>query len=71
MNGSGEYLLKVKEAAARLSISPRQVYRLQARGLLPPCVKEGKSSWLPESEVAAYIEKLKQARLELSGGRQT
>ena len=62
MNSQPDRLLKLQVGADLMGVSLRQVYRLQARGELPPPVKKGRSSWLPESEVAAYIEKLKQAR---------
>ena len=68
MNVATDRLLDLEEVAAILGISRREVYRLISRGELPPPVKIGRCSKLPESEVAAYVENLKQARVVLSGG---
>ncbi len=62
MNGVMDGLMDLGAVAGALSVSRREVYRLIARGDLPQPVKIGRSSKLPESEVSAFIEKLKQAR---------
>lgn len=66
MSVEADRLLDLEAVGALLSVSRREVYRLMSRGVLPQPVKIGRSSKLPESEVAAYIEKLKQARAELA-----
>lgn len=68
MNDGKENLVGVKEFAARLSLCRRQIYRLWARGEIPPPVKVGDATRWPESEVAAYIEQLKQARFCVRDG---
>jgi len=55
-------LVSVEAVAERLSVCRRQIYRLWARGEIPPPVKVGGATRWPESEVNAYIEELKQAR---------
>lgn len=62
MNTAAERLVSVQEFAARLGVSPRQVYRLWHRGEIPGPVKVGGATRWLESDVEAYIEKLKQAR---------
>ena len=62
MNLQADRLLDLEAVRELLSVSRREVYRLISRGDLPAPVKIGRSSKLPESEVAAYIEKLKAAR---------
>ena len=62
-------LLALGAVGAILSVSRREVYRLISRGALPQPVKIGRSSKLPESEVAAYIEKLKGARAPVSAAK--
>ena len=57
-----ERLVDLPTVAERLGISTRQVYRFIARGELRPPVKVGRSSRLPESEVAAFLERLLQER---------
>jgi len=62
MNVAPEMFVTLAEAGRRLGVSVRQVYRLIHRGELPPAVKVGRSARIPESELAAYIENLKQRR---------
>jgi excisionase family DNA binding protein len=57
-----EILLSVEETARRLGVSIRQVYRLIAEGVLRTVTVGRRSTRIPESEVVAYIEKLKQQR---------
>jgi len=57
-----ERLLKLDEVGRMLSVCRRSVERLVARGDLPRPVKIGRVSRLPASEVAAYIERVKQER---------
>ena len=58
----GDRLLKIKEVAVLLGICVRGVWRLIAVGVLPQPVHVGASARLPESEVMAYIERLKRER---------
>ncbi len=62
MSSEVDELMGLQAVAGALSVSRREVYRLIARGELPQPVKIGRSSKLPESEVSAFIEKVKQAR---------
>lgn len=64
MNPSNsDRLLKLKEVAERLGgICVRGVYRLIAKQALPRPVKVGRCSCLPESEVNAFIERVKRDR---------
>ena len=57
-----EQLISLIVAADRLDISLRALYRLMARGELPPPVKVGRSSKLCESDLSAYLETLKANR---------
>lgn len=57
-----ETLLSLPKAARRLDISVRALYRLMARGELPPPVKVGGASKLYESDLGNYLAKLKQRR---------
>ena len=63
MNAAVERLVTVEEFAARLGVCRRQIYRLWHRGEIPPPVKVGGATRWLESDVEAYIEKLKQARV--------
>jgi len=56
-------LVKLKDAAARLGISIRTLYRMIEEGLLPrPVLVTGKSRALCESDLDAFIERLKRDR---------
>ena len=57
-----EQLLSVSAAAGRLDISRRSLYRLIANAQLPPPLKVGGSSKLCESDLAAYLQRLKSQR---------
>ena len=57
MNPSCDRLVSISEFAGRLGFSSRQIYRLLARGEIPPPVKIGRVSRWPESEISAFIEK--------------
>lgn len=59
---SANQMLSVYEVAKRLGICTRGVRRLVAAGALPPPVKVGASSRWFESDVFAYLEKLKSQR---------
>lgn len=63
MNLAPERLIGIDEFASRLGICRRQVYRLVAEGEIPPQIKKRRSIWWPESELLAYIEKLKRSRV--------
>ena len=57
-----EQLLSVSVAAQRLDVSNRSLYRLIADKQLPPPLKVGGSSKLCESDLAAYVQRLKAQR---------
>jgi excisionase family DNA binding protein len=59
-----EKLLSIAEAAKRLSISVRSVWRLIAAAQLPVPVKIGRCSRLCASDIEAYLQKLKSQRPE-------
>ena len=61
-SASCDRLLNLHDVARLLGICVRGVYRLIAQRELPAPVKVGRRSCLPESEIAAYIERLKQER---------
>jgi excisionase family DNA binding protein len=68
VNTQVERLVGVEEFAGRLSVCRRQIYRLWHRGEIPGPVKVGGATRWPESDLEAYIEKLKQARRTEGGG---
>ncbi|PTX92333.1 helix-turn-helix domain-containing protein [Opitutus sp. ER46] len=55
-------LMSLKDAASRLDLSLRAVYRLIARGLLPRPVKVGGASKLFESDIQSYLASLRAQR---------
>ena len=57
-----EQLVSVSIAASRLNISVRSLYRLIARQELAAPIKVGRSSKLCESELVAYVDRLKALR---------
>lgn len=57
-----EQLVSVTAAAGRLDISLRSLYRLIADKQLPPPLKVGGSSKLCESDLTAYVHRLKSQR---------
>ncbi len=58
-----ERLVNLEEVGERLGgVCIKTVRRLIAAGELPPVVKVGARSTLPESEVCAYVERLKGQR---------
>jgi excisionase family DNA binding protein len=61
---TGTKCLSLPEVARRLGISPRSVYRLLARGELPPALKFGGATRLLEADLEAFIvsRKLEAAR---------
>jgi excisionase family DNA binding protein len=58
----GERYLRVKEVAVLLGICARGVWRLIASGVLPRPVHVGRCACLLESEVRAYMERIKRER---------
>ena len=63
MNSSvTENLISLPQAAARLDISVRALYRLMARNELPKPVKVGGSSKLFRSDLDGYLDRLKSTR---------
>ncbi|MFN0129657.1 MAG: helix-turn-helix transcriptional regulator [Verrucomicrobiales bacterium] len=59
---SGDQMLSVSEVAKRLAICARGVRRLVAEGEFARPVKVGASSRWFESDIFAYLEKLKSER---------
>lgn len=56
-------LLSLDDVAAILSVCTRSVRRLVESQELPPFVKIGRSSRLYQSDIEAYLEKLKEKRM--------
>lgn len=61
-NTDTEQLVSLPVAAARLDVSLRSFYRLLADGALPPPVKVGRLSKMFSSDLAAYLQRLKDQR---------
>ncbi|WFB34952.1 excisionase family DNA-binding protein [Kiritimatiellota bacterium B12222] len=55
-----EYLITLQEAAKRLCISLRGIYRLIASDELPHPVKVGNASRLYASDIETYLSQLKE-----------
>ena len=55
-------LVSLREAARRLDLSIRAVYRLIARGDLPRPVKVGGASKLYQSDLTCFLDGLKEQR---------
>lgn len=68
MNFDDCQLFTMREAAAGLTVSKRTLERLIAAGEFPKPVKLGRSSRVPASDIAAYIEGLIRRR---NSGRAT
>lgn len=62
MNHEEDSLRTLKEVAERLSHSIRGVYRLIRDDQLPPPVKIGSRSYLFDSDVSQYLERLRAQR---------
>lgn len=61
-NSAEDRLISLRDAAARLSLSQRAVYRLIAKGDLPRPVKVGGATRLYASDIDTYLETLKTNR---------
>lgn len=59
---SSELLLSVRQVAGRLGVCVRGVWRLVAQRKIPQPVYVGRCARWPQSEIAAYIERLKEER---------
>jgi excisionase family DNA binding protein len=59
---SSDCLLTLRDAAGRLRISLRGLYRLIASGELPTPVKVGRSARLYSSDIDTYLEQLREQR---------
>jgi excisionase family DNA binding protein len=57
------HLLSVRETAQRLGIARRTLEREVARKKFPPPLKIGSKSLYTESDVEAYVAKLKEQRI--------
>ncbi len=55
-------LITMKQAASSLSISKRTLDRLIAAGAFPPPLKIGRASRVSLTDIANYLERLRQAR---------
>ena len=55
-------LIPIKKAADLLGVSRRKIERFMASGILPRAIKQGRGSFLAQSDLAKYIEKLKSSR---------
>ena len=60
-----ERLVSIRQAASRLGISTRAIYRLMARRELPPPVKVGGASRLYVSDLDTYLDGLKAKRAKV------
>ncbi len=61
--GKGEKLMKMPDVAKMLGISPRTLYRMIADKLLPsPVAVTRRTRAMCESEIEAYIERIKRER---------
>ncbi|MEM8549795.1 MAG: helix-turn-helix domain-containing protein [Verrucomicrobiota bacterium] len=54
--------IQINDAAIRLGISRRSLYRLIADGLLPKPFRERGKSRLLESDINAYLERIRSSR---------
>lgn len=61
-NVHGDRMLRPSDVAAKLAVSRRTVYRLSAMGEIPPPSKIGKAARWHESEIDAYMQKLRENR---------
>jgi excisionase family DNA binding protein len=59
---TGNQLMSVSVAAARLAISMRHLYREIAEGNFPRPLKIGRASRVSETDLQAYLAKLEAAR---------
>ena len=60
--GLGGRLLRVSEAAEWIAVSVRTYYRLVQQRKLPPPVKVGRCSRVPEEDLVAFIQDAKDNR---------
>jgi len=51
----GAQLLRLREVAERLGVSPRQVERVAAASLMPPCVRVGRARRWRTSEIDDWL----------------
>jgi excisionase family DNA binding protein len=65
-SNGGSPLLSVRETAQRLGIARRTLEREVSRRKFPPPLKIGSKSLYAESDVEAYIAKLKEQRAAIS-----
>jgi excisionase family DNA binding protein len=66
MNDRGEKrmdrVMRLREIATVLGICVRSVRRMIDRGELPPCVRVGRAVGLMQSEVEAYLNRMREHR---------
>lgn len=61
LDETGRYLMTIREAAKRLSVSRETLYRRINQGLLPEPIKQGRLSFFALSDIENYLSKLKRA----------
>jgi excisionase family DNA binding protein len=66
MNSEGEKkmdrVMRLAEIATVLGICVRSVRRMIDRGELPPCVRIGRAVGLMQSEIEAYLKRMREQR---------
>jgi excisionase family DNA binding protein len=55
-------IMRLREIAAVLGVCVRSVRRMIDRGELPPCVRVGRAVGLMQSEVEAYLNRVREQR---------
>jgi excisionase family DNA binding protein len=55
-------VMRLPEIADVLGVCPRSVRRMIDRGELPPCVRVGRAVGLMESEIEAYLQRMREQR---------
>jgi predicted DNA-binding transcriptional regulator AlpA len=64
-NGTDDRLVALPVVAAKLGVSTRSIHRLIAAGQFPPPVKVGGASRWFLSDIASYIDGLRQGRSKI------
>jgi excisionase family DNA binding protein len=56
-------VMRLPEVAGVLGVCVRSVRRMIDRGELPPCVRVGRAVGLMQSEIEAYLERMRNERV--------